>query len=187
MNDKDKVIAWFKRLGFQPKIDNFQDKLIAQKTVYLLQLKGLGTKFHYGFHVRGPYSRELTNELYANRRDFEQGITGIQPSAREEKVLDEFKTLFEMKPSLLEVASSYAYFIASEHLDPVEAIRKVKEVKPFISETNVAVGISRVKEFLFPPSAKDLETARKEHAPWQEAEASTIERDEHEERRNMAG
>jgi len=51
-------------LGVDPKLETFRDRLILQKSVYLLQGLGLPTKFGYGWYLRGPYSPALTRAVF---------------------------------------------------------------------------------------------------------------------------
>jgi len=48
------------RLGIDPQLGTFADRLRLQKDVYLLQELGLQTGFSYNWYIRGPYSPGLT-------------------------------------------------------------------------------------------------------------------------------
>ena len=54
----------FQQLGIHK--DNFNDRLIAQKKIYLLQVLGIDLGYHYNWYLHGPYSPSLTNYMYAN-------------------------------------------------------------------------------------------------------------------------
>jgi hypothetical protein len=58
---------------------------------------------------------------------------------------------------------------------PLEALRQVKRLKPFYSGAQIALGISKAKEFLFQPTQKDLEDLKKETGIWQRASLKTLE------------
>jgi uncharacterized protein YwgA len=163
-----KAIACFKELGFKPKLDKFEDRLIAQKIVYLLQLKGVKTEFNYDLYVRGPYSPDLTKELYDHRQEFENLKTDVVLSKKESKAIQEMKELFELKPGLLEVAATYA-FLVKEGLSAYEATKKVKKLKSFFTGSEVAVGTNLAKVYLFPPSEKDIAEMKKEFSRWEQA------------------
>jgi hypothetical protein len=53
MGKQKKVIAFFKELGFEFRISRFDDRLIAQKLVCLLDLKGVNLGYPYSIYVRG--------------------------------------------------------------------------------------------------------------------------------------
>ena len=46
--------------------DTFDDRLICQKKVYLLQALGTDLGYSYNWYVHGPYSPSLTNYVYNN-------------------------------------------------------------------------------------------------------------------------
>ncbi len=168
----DKVLACFKALDFKPKIDNFEHRLIIQKAIYLLQLKGVKTGFEYHLYVRGPYSRGLTDQVYENKSKVERLETSASLTTAESKDIGEFKELFgELKPSTLEVAATYSFFAFGQKQDPLTAQKNVKKMKPFYSEAQIAVGVSKAKEFLFVPTEKELAEMKEEFRPWQEASA----------------
>lgn len=54
----------FQRLGICK--DSFDDRLICQKKIYLLQSLGTNLGYMYNWYVRGPYSPALTTYIYAN-------------------------------------------------------------------------------------------------------------------------
>lgn len=46
--------------------DSFDERLICQKKIYLLQSLGTNLGYTYNWYVRGPYSPVLTTYIYAN-------------------------------------------------------------------------------------------------------------------------
>lgn len=46
--------------------NSFDDRLICQKKIYLLQSLGTNLGYSYNWYVRGPYSPALTNYIYTN-------------------------------------------------------------------------------------------------------------------------
>lgn len=66
-------------------------------------------------------------------------------------------------------AATYTFFAFQAGHDPITALKSVKKLKPFYSETQIAVGVSRAKEFLFQPSEQDTSELRKELSSWQAA------------------
>ena len=47
------------------KVDEFDDRLILQKTIYLVQAKGVHLGYYYKWYLHGPYCSSLTKDLYA--------------------------------------------------------------------------------------------------------------------------
>ena len=170
MNDFGRVIACLKGLGMRtPSADDFEDKLIIQKAVYLLQLKGVKTGFGFNLYVRGPYSPALAAELYLHRRELRELESAIKLSEREARAVQELRALVGLKPSLLEVAATYAYFAFEQGKDPLTATKGVRAMKGFYPEAQIALGISHAKKFLFKPTEADIEEMKKEHEPLERA------------------
>jgi len=168
--DLNKVIACLKEIGLKPKINSFQDRLVIQKVVYLLQCKGIQSGFGYNLHVRGPYSPVLTKEVYEHKDAVQKLVTDAKLNASDSKKVEEFKELFSgLKPSLLEVAATYSYFAFQQHQDVITVLQNVKRMKSFYSETQIAVGVSKAKQFLFMPNENDLAEMKEEAKIWQDA------------------
>lgn len=169
MERRKKIIALFKEMDFQLDISQFDDRLIAQKIVCLLELKGLELGYPFGIYVRGPYSPDLTTDLYAFTDEFEEFKTETRLNTYESGAAGNLKRIFGLKPVLLEVGATYGFYTKQENFGPLEALQRVKQLKPFYSQAQVAVGVSKAKEYLFEPTAQDLEELRKETGPWQRA------------------
>lgn len=52
--------------------DVFDDRLILQKTIYLLQAFGLHLGYFFNFYIRGPYSPQLARAGYRLSEIFDQ-------------------------------------------------------------------------------------------------------------------
>jgi len=165
-----KVKACFKALGFEFNDDKFEDRLKAQKIVYLLQLKGLkGLDFPFKPYLRGPYSPGLTRELY--------GLEGKDETLAQTdtKPLEEFKEIFQnLDAGELEAAATYALHAFTEQLSAVEATRKTREEKRSLTQTQLTLGINKAKEYLFEPTREELEEMKREFAPWQAASIQAL-------------
>jgi hypothetical protein len=175
MEKHKKLIAFFKELGFSLDIAKFDDRLIAQKLVCLLELKGVDLGYSCSLYVRGPYSPSLTLDLYAFTREFENLETGSRLNTAEKAIAGELGRIFGLKPVPLEVGATYGYYTLRQDSDPLEASRQVRRLKPFYSEAQIALGISKAKEFLFTPTRQDLEDLKKETGIWQRASLKSLE------------
>jgi len=169
MGDLNKVLAYLKEMGFKPDIDDFQDKLVVQKTVCLLELVGINLHYPFSMYVRGPYSPALTEDLYANKNMVNNLKTDYSPTEKEKTQL---QTLFELSneldPSVLEIMSTYAFLVHKLKKDERQAIIDLKKLKSFYSEGRIAVGMSRAKQ-LFKPSEKEIEQMKAEFNEWEAA------------------
>ncbi len=170
MGELRKVIACIRELDKKMKVDNFQDKLVIQKTVCLLELLGFDMKYGFSMYVRGPYSPALTEDLYQNKEAVENLRTDYVPSGKEKSmisVIGEASNHFE--PSMLEIMATYAFLIKRSSYGGKEAITELKRIKPFYSETKIAVGVSRAKQ-LFPATEKEVRDMK---AEFKEIEAAS--------------
>jgi uncharacterized protein YwgA len=175
MEKYKKVIAFFKELGFAFDVSRFDDRLIAQKLVCLLEFRGIDLGYSCSLYVRGPYSPDLTLDLYSFTREFETLETGSRLNAKEKEAAVELGRIFGLKPVPLEVGATYGYFAIRQDCDPLEALRQVKRLKPFYSEAQIALGISKAKEFLYTPTREDLEDLKEETGIWQRASIKSLE------------
>jgi uncharacterized protein YwgA len=132
--------------------------------------------YHCSIYVRGPYSPELTEDLFEFTREFENLETRVRLSAEERETAGDLGRIFGLKPVPLEVGATYGYYSLRQNCDPVEALRQVKRLKPFYSEAQIALGISKAKEFLFRPTQRDLEELKKETGIWQRASLKSLEK-----------
>ena len=175
MENRKKVIAFFKELGFEFDISRFDDRLVAQKIVCLLDLKGIDLGYTCSMYVRGPYSPDLTQDLFEFTNEFENLKTDVRLSAPEKETAGELGRIFGLKTVPLEVGATYGYYALRQNCDPLKALRHVKRLKPFYSEAQIAIGISKAKEFLFKPTQRDLEDLKKETGIWQRASLKSLE------------
>ncbi len=166
--DFDKTIACIKAVGLKPKLNSFNDKLIVQKTIFLLEQKGLDCGAKFGLYVRGPYSPGLAHAMYSEQKKFESLQTTKTLSKKEEELVLEFKEIFgDATPGIMEVAATYAYFAYVRKETPIAALKRVKEIKGFYPEVEITLGISKAKEYLFVPTKQELEEMKKEFKAWE--------------------
>lgn len=88
--------------------DTFDDRLICQKKVYLLEALGTDLGYTFNWYVRGPYSPSLTNYVYNNlevlkANDFSQ----YNLSAAAKNNIDKVNNLLDAKKQDMSNASWY--------------------------------------------------------------------------------
>jgi uncharacterized protein YwgA len=88
--------------------ESFDDRLICQKKIYLLQSLGTDLGYTYNWYVRGPYSPSLTNYVYNNldvlsSNDF--SAYSLSPDA--EKNIERVNALLEDKREDFGIVSWY--------------------------------------------------------------------------------
>ena len=96
--------------------ESFNDRLICQKKIYLLQSLGVDLGYSYNWYVRGPYSPALTNYIYSNldvlsSTDFSRYALSEEAEKRINQVndLEKDKTQDMEKVSWYELLASLLY------------------------------------------------------------------------------
>src|SRR3989338_3851095 len=117
----------------------------------------------------------LIDQVKENKSKGEPLETSTSLTNAESKDIQEFKELFgEFKPRTLEVAATYSFFAFDQKQDPLTALKNVKRMKSFYSEVQIAIGVSKAKEFLFRPSEKELAEMKEEAKAWQDASLKSM-------------
>ena len=56
-------------LGVDVKLQEFDERLIVQKAIYLAQAAGVDRGYFFRWYLRGPYSPELTRDVFGIRAE----------------------------------------------------------------------------------------------------------------------
>lgn len=171
MTSPHKALACFEAAGFRFDITHFDHRLMAQKLVYLFQELGvkLGYEGTYSFYLRGTYSPRLTKDLFAHAES-PATAKGTVLSKADRARIAELTDVAELRPHLLEVMAAYR-FLRRHGKSDTEAMRMIKTTKPFLSDRDVAIGVSKCKGILPELTEVDFASLRKEMEPWEEASA----------------
>jgi hypothetical protein len=51
--------------ALRPSVDSFEDRLILQKSVYILQSAGIQMGYRFRWYLKGPYSPDMTADAFA--------------------------------------------------------------------------------------------------------------------------
>ncbi|MEK6843310.1 MAG: hypothetical protein AABY04_02385 [Candidatus Micrarchaeota archaeon] len=173
MDKIGKVISILKKLDYHPKIDSFKDRLVIQKTVSILESLDIKLGYEFSIHLRGPYCRELTEDIYENKTNVENLRTNFDLSAKEEIGVMKYKEVTELDPDYLEIISTYFHYLLKEVKNEDDSIRSLKALKPHLSDSKIAVGISKSKELL-PPNGKQIDEMKKEFDEWDKATVTDL-------------
>ena len=96
----------FQALGV--KKDSFDNRIISQKKIFLLQEMGIEIGYSYNWYIRGPYSPDLTTYIYDNLdmlKDHDFSAYKLSDTAK--AAIDAINGLEEAKPQTLSVVSWY--------------------------------------------------------------------------------
>lgn len=147
----------------------FEHRLIAQKLVFLLKLKGIELAYPFRLYVRGPYSSVFAQEYYQHSDEFSRCETGSSLSPSEADCVAELTRLFDNSPSLLEIGATYGYLVYELQEPPEQAYRSVRRMKSFYSNEQIVKGVNRAKQFLFDPAGEEVAALDAELQEWQRA------------------
>ncbi len=171
MGDINKVIAILGELGIKPNLNDFQNKMVMQKTICLLKYMGIDTGFEFSIYVRGAYSPALTEQMYLHRTELEKLKTPVSLNSKEKEIVSQFaEVMAGFKPSYLEIAATYQVLLLDGGMSPHDATKKLKAMKPFYSEVEFALGLSRAKQLIpYKFSPESLKEINDELAMWERA------------------
>jgi uncharacterized protein YwgA len=169
VNDRGRAIACFREAGFRMDKNQFEHRLIAQKFVYLLQLKGIAFAYPFHLYVRGPYSPVFAREYYQYADEFLRCETDLALAPAEADHVAELTGLFDKSPSLLEIGATYGYLTCEMHHSPQQAYRTVRRMKSFYSNEQIVKGVNRIKQYLFVPTDEETAALQAELEEWQRA------------------
>jgi len=149
--------------------ERYEHRIIAQKTVFLLKMKGIPLEYGFNLYVRGPYSPLLADHYYAHSDDMKHFNTTETLEATEKESVRQLLDLFGNKASLLEIGATYSYLITTCHLSAIDAFRTVKSMKSFYSTEQIVRGVNKAKQYLFVASVEDKRVMDSELQMWQRA------------------
>lgn len=119
--------------------DSFDNRIIAQKKIYLLQELGIDIGYSYNWYLRGPYSPDLTTYIYNNIDMLkDQQFSDVKLTDKAQVAINTVNGFASSKPSSLSVASWYE-LLASIHyiickMKSAEPCKKLISLKPQYSE-----------------------------------------------------
>lgn len=125
-------------------MDDFEGRLILQKSVYLLQAFGIYRGYNFSWYIHGPYSPKLTSDGFLLQK-----IYGILPagSFKSSTVQSKFARFLDfMKdkktdPDRLEILASIHFLKNMDKRMSKKAIlKKVEEKQPYFKEEQCAQG-----------------------------------------------
>jgi len=163
LEDLDKVIAALKYWGLKPDIKNsYSWRFFIQKTTYLLEAFDMPISYFFTIHLKGTYSRQLTQDYYAFQDRVCLLETNYVPTPKDIEIFERMKkTVLERTKTpddadaelqLLEGISTAVYLMRqSPETVGEEVFATIKILKPYLSDATVVIGLSIAKEVLFKP------------------------------------
>ncbi|MFY9301595.1 MAG: hypothetical protein WAO91_10465 [Candidatus Nitrosotenuis sp.] len=151
MSIENKLLACFKVVGLDPKMDSFNDRKKMQKMVNLMQEAGVQFPFNFTWYFRGPYSSSLADSLFAIVRN---NITDEERLSEEEVTkIQNIKNFLGDKinsADYLELLASLLFLkrrSTQVNVTEEDIIEFIKENKPYFSEKEIRNCLKDVERF----------------------------------------
>jgi hypothetical protein len=129
--------------GIPVRVGQFEERLLLQKAVYLLQEAGVHLGYRYRWYLRGPYSTDLASDVFflaSQGASVEQELASWQLDSESKAHIGRLKTLFSGQAlgelvKRLELLASVLYLVRT-HQVRAGAPRRISEIlkannKPF--------------------------------------------------------
>lgn len=161
LEDLNKVIAVLQYLKLKPDIGVYEWRFLMQKIASLSKDLGIPIGYVFTIYVKGPYSPELACDYYRNVDAVTSLKTDYKLSPNDINVVKRVKGIVLSEPrgvddvrlqgvQFLESVSTAVHLMAPASLvREDEVFSKMKELKPYLSDYLVVVGINKAKELLF--------------------------------------
>lgn len=120
---------------------DFDQRLILQKTIYLLQHVGLDLGYRYNWYIHGPYAPMLTEDAFdisGNKTYYDKLVRKSSLSEDAMRRVKNFKSQFGdylNKAKMLELLASLLYL--GDRQGRSYARSKIREFKPTFTQSNV--------------------------------------------------
>lgn len=88
-------------VGVPLDLSTFDKRLLIQKKTYLAQLTGFDLRYRFAWYVHGPYSRQLTCDVFRLREEVEEedrDYEGMSLSLLARKLTTTAKTFWDNRP-----------------------------------------------------------------------------------------
>jgi len=123
-------------LGLDFRINTFEDRLILQKGVYIMQAAGVHLGHYYQWYLHGPYSPSLTRDEYAVVADCAQGLDdskGWTLDEQSRKRLEDLRVLVKSRNRKalardLELLASVHFLITRQQVDKPSDDQQIADV-----------------------------------------------------------
>lgn len=136
-----KLLSIFTELDQEINMSTFENRLIFQKEVYLLQEFGISLGHSFGWYRRGPYSSDAADDGF-KLESIQRNITELPPLSEHERasilryrdLMRNARTIFSINNiSLLELVASLHFILNKGYPrpeTPEDAVQQLVERKP---------------------------------------------------------
>jgi len=149
IKDIKKLIAYFNYLGIKFYINDFNVRFQIQKIAFIL--KSMGIDLNYNFHLwkYKPYSNHLAKDSYNfYMNSYNSNNSDYNIPENEKIILNKFSNILDTNITWIESASIIMFLnLTYKDIDIVK--KKIKDIKPHLSDIDIINGQNKAKELLF--------------------------------------
>ena len=135
-------------------LTRFRDRLLLQKRVFLLMVKGIDLGYSFSWYLRGPYCPALTKDAFAvdeEMRRVSPMWTGFatMPATLKQGIADVRNAFgaYWNDPEQLELLASVLFLVKSTgELDPKVIAKSLHELKPRFDLHKIGASIQWLRE-----------------------------------------
>lgn len=149
LNNYDNLLYLYsvlKRLGCGD-VNTFEQRLESQKVQYLAQLFGVSIRYNYNLYIRGPYSPNLSRDLYQIKEaKMKPMIDKFIPNELEKRFNDLKNFIKDMDARKLEIVVTLHWLIKVADLSKAQAIDRLKEWKQ-VNDGELKYSLNKLKKY----------------------------------------
>ena len=156
----DRVVAYLDALGIKVDIkEKYNDRVKVQKVAFLMQtLVGELNYTDFIFHMKGPYSHQLTVDYFENEEKFHSKPTYV-PDDREKQLIERISVVMgnDLGAENLEVTASLLFLHSLDNLDFEASEIELSKRKPHLPEEAIWHGSNVLKSLLLSEQERDAQ------------------------------
>jgi uncharacterized protein YwgA len=130
------LVGLLNRLGHYG-VETFRERLVLQKTVYLLQAFGIYLGYQFSWYLRGPYSTKLTKDAFSLEGEWSRYAAVSFANEQSEGRLRQFLLFVSGHKTddvWLETAASAHFLVqTSGKADRDKIFAKIKAKQPYVT------------------------------------------------------
>lgn len=151
-----------KEAGVPVNVRTFDGRLTLQKSGYLLQRAGVPLGYHFNWYLRGPYSPDLTDDVFTLATAEQREATELDQwilDPRSQEIVTRVKSLFARAfergagaPRWLELLASTLFLVRTRQANADDAAGVVGVLRrndKHYSEEEVRDGVGELREYGF--------------------------------------
>ncbi len=146
----------YDNLGLEFEMNTFQDRLILQKTIYLVQTLGVNLGYHYSWYLKGPYSTSLASDGFTIRDELNTGSDELKSWKLDDTISSKLESVRnwcdegdkELLAKKLELYASVHFLVDKKQMDQNDVDQLVSTLHEYGKNFQTSEVEEAVKELL---------------------------------------